>query len=77
MLDNLTIIIQTKNVDARPIMGARPLLKTMQHDEFPLSNDVLEMYTFTRIFTAFPTPGNEAIGPRLFAKRQTGQNILN
>ena len=52
MFDDFAVLIEAKNVNPRPIVIARPLLKTMQHYIVALSNDALEVNAFSGVLFA-------------------------
>ena len=51
MLDNLAVLVEAKNVDARPGMIARPFLSAVQDNVVALRNHALELDGFTGIAT--------------------------
>ena len=54
MLDDLAICIETQDVDACPMLVARPFLITMQDNVVIFGDDVLEMHLLARIFLRHP-----------------------
>ena len=51
MLDDPAIVVDTKDVDARPfaVRTARPLLTAMQHDELAFGDDALEVHALAGV----------------------------
>src|SRR5919109_2426189 len=49
MLHNLTIVVEPKYINTRPIAVARPFLMTMQDDIIALSENSLKANTLTRV----------------------------
>jgi hypothetical protein len=54
MLDYLAFIINTEDVDARPVVVARPLLVAMQDYIIAFSEDALKLDALARIFFRHP-----------------------
>ena len=54
MLDDLSILVETKDVHASPIVIARPLLKGVEHDVVAVSEHTLEQDVLARIFVRHP-----------------------
>lgn len=54
MFDNLAICIETEDVDARPMLVARPFLFTMKDDVVTFGDDALEVHLLARVFLRHP-----------------------
>lgn len=54
MLDDLALCIETKDVDACPVLGAGPFLITMQDDVVTFGDDALEAHLLAGIFRGHP-----------------------
>jgi hypothetical protein len=69
VFDNFSILVQPKNVDARPIAVARPLLIAVENDVVALGDYSFEMHPLAGILPRHPLKvGDE----RLFAVGDTG-----
>src|SRR6476620_5604736 len=66
MLDHLPILVQPKDVDARPIGSTRPHLMAVQYDVVPLSDDPHEPHPLARVLPCHPC---EVVDERGFSIR--------
>jgi hypothetical protein len=64
MLDDLPVRVEAEHVDARPRALSGPVLKTVQDDVIPFSDDAFELHTFAGILRGH---AREVLDERLLA----------